>query len=38
MERYGIKINVVTFIIMFFMPVKSQNSIKTQINDFYQKL
>ena len=28
MENYGIKINVVTFIFMFSLPVKLQNSIK----------
>ena len=36
MENYGIKINVVTFISMFSLPVKLQISIKTQRNDTYQ--
>ena len=38
MENYGIKINVVTFIFMFSLPMKLQNSIKTQRNDSYQLL
>ena len=38
MENYGIKINVVTFICMFFMPVKLQKSIKTQRNNSYKLL
>ena len=33
MENYGIKLNVVKFIFMFSLPVKIQNSIKTQRND-----
>ena len=33
MENYGIKLNVVTFIFMLFLPVKLQNSVKTQRND-----
>ena len=37
MENFGIKINVATFIFMF-LPVKLQNSIKTQRNDSYQLL
>ena len=35
MENCGIKINVVKVIFMFTLPVKLQNSIKTQINDSY---
>ena len=38
MENRGIKINVVTFIFMFSLPVKLQNSIKTQSNGSYQLL
>ena len=38
MENCGIKINVVTSIFMFSLPVKLQNSIKTPINDSYQLL
>ena len=36
MENCGIKINVVTFIFMFSLPVKLQKSIKTQRNDSFQ--
>ena len=38
MENNGIKINVVTIIFTFFLPVKLQNSIKTQRNGYYQLL
>ena len=38
MENYSIKINNVKFIFMFSLPVKLQNSIKTQRNDSYQLL
>ena len=38
MENYVNKINAVTFIFMFSLPVKLQNSIKTQRNDSYQLL
>ena len=33
MENYGIKINVVTFIFMFFFAGEITNSIQTQRND-----
>ena len=38
MENFGIKINGVTFIFMFSLPMKLQNSIKTQRDDSYQLL
>ena len=38
MENHGIKINVVTFLFMFFSPAKLQNFIQTQRNDSYQLL
>ena len=38
MENGGIKIIVVAFIFMFSLPVKLQNSLKTQGNDSYQVL
>ena len=38
MENCGIKINVVTLIFMFALPMKLQKSIKSQRNDSYQLL